>query len=96
MKNRKKDALITVGGWLTSIKSVPHPPYVPDLALCDFWLFSGLKEKLRSSGLRYIEKMEEAVTRVLDTFTVDDFHGALTKWLECYKSIKLRESYFED
>ena len=29
------------------IKTVPHPPYSPDLALCDFWLFPKLKEKLR-------------------------------------------------
>ncbi len=21
------------------IKTVPHPPYIPDLAPCDFWLF---------------------------------------------------------
>ena len=29
-----------------SIKTVPHPPYSPDLAPCDFWLFPKLKENL--------------------------------------------------
>ena len=29
------------------IKTFPHPPYSPDLAPCDFWLFPNLKEKLR-------------------------------------------------
>ena len=28
------------------IKTVPHPPYCPDLAPCDFWFFPKLKEKL--------------------------------------------------
>ena len=38
------------------IKTVPHRPYSPDLAPCDFWLFPKLKENLR--GGRY-ETMEE-------------------------------------
>ena len=33
------------------IKTVPHPPYCPDLARCDFCLFPKVKEKLR--GCRY-------------------------------------------
>ena len=27
--------------------TLPHPPYSPDLAPCDFWLFSKLKDQLR-------------------------------------------------
>ena len=40
---------ILVTDYLTKmgIKTVPHPPYSPDLAPCDFWLFPKLKEKLR-------------------------------------------------
>ena len=34
------DYLIKMG-----IKTVPHPPYNPDLVPCDFWLFPKLKEK---------------------------------------------------
>ena len=47
------------------IKTVPQPPYSPDLAPCDFWLFP----KLRGFGYETIEEMKEAVTEVLDTFT---------------------------
>ena len=41
--------LIIVTDYLTKmrIKTVPHPPYSPDLAPCDFWLFPKLKEKFR-------------------------------------------------
>ena len=51
---------ILVTDYLTkmSIKTVPHPPYRPDLAPFDFWLFPKL------IGRRYetIEEMKEAVT----------------------------------
>ncbi|GFV45784.1 histone-lysine N-methyltransferase SETMAR [Trichonephila clavipes] len=31
----------------TQIKVTEHPPYSPDLAMCDFWLFINLKKNLR-------------------------------------------------
>ena len=60
------------------IKTVPHPSYSPDLAPCDFWLFPKL------SGCHYetIEEMKEAVTKVIDTLALEDFHGAFEKLLE--------------
>ena len=54
------------------IKTVRHPPYSRDLAPCDFWLFPQLR------GCRYetTEVMKEAVTKVIDTLTQEDFDGA--------------------
>ena len=51
------------------IKTVPHPPYSPDLAPCDFCLFPKLKENLRGCRYETIEDMQEAVTKVIDTLT---------------------------
>ena len=45
------------------IKTVRDPPYSPDLAPCDFWLFPKLKEKLRGCRYEIIEDMKEAVTK---------------------------------
>ena len=74
------------------IKTVPQPPYSPDLAPCDFWLFS----KLRGCCYETIEEMKEAVTEVIDTLTQEDFHGAFQKLLERYnKGIAARGDYFE-
>ena len=55
------------------IKTVPHRPYSPEIAPCDFWLFPKL------SGCRYeiTEEMKEAVTKVIDTLTQEDFHGTV-------------------
>ena len=77
------------------IKTVPHPPYSPDIALCDFWLFPKLKEKLRGSRYETIEDMKEAVAKVIDTVTREDFHGAFQKLLERYKCIVAGGDYFE-
>ena len=43
-----------------------------------------------------IEKMKEAVTKVIDTLTQEDFHGAFQKLLECYnKCTATGGDYFE-
>ena len=77
---------ILVTEYLTKmgIKTVPHPPYSPDLAPCDVWLFPKLKEKLRSCRYETIEEMKEGVTKFIDTLTQEDFHGTFLKLLERY------------
>ena len=50
------------------------------------------------TGYRYetIEEMKEAVTKVIDTLTQEDFHGAFQKLLERYnKWIASGADYFE-
>ena len=74
------------------IKTVRHPPCSPDPAPCDFCL----SPKLRGSRYETIEEMKEAVTKVIDTLTQEDFHGAFQKWLERYnKCIAAGGDYFE-
>ena len=73
------------------IKTVPQPPYRPDLAPCDFWLFP----KLRGCLYETIEEMKEAVTKVIDTLTQEDFHGAFQKLLERYNCIAAGGDYLE-
>ena len=76
-------------------KTVPQPPYSQDLGPCDFWLFPRLKEKLRGYRNETIEEMKEAVTKVIDTLTQEDFHGASQKLLERYKCIAAGGDHFE-
>ena len=74
-----------------AINTVPHRPYSPDVAPCDFCLFS----KLRGCRYETIEEMKEAVTKVIDTLTREDFDGAFQKLLEQYKCIAAGVDYFE-
>ena len=73
------------------IKTVPQPLYNPDLAPCNFWLFP----KLRVCRYETIEEMKEAVTKVIDTLTQEDFHRVFQKLLERYKCIAAGGDYFE-
>ena len=73
------------------INTVTHPPYSPDVAPCDFWLFP----KVRGCRYETIEEMKEAVTKVIDTLTQDDFNEAFQKFLERYKCIAAGGDYFE-
>ena len=75
------------------IKTVPHPPYRPDLAPCDFCLF----HKLRGCRYETIEEIKVAVTKVIDTLTQEDSSGAFQKVLERYnKCISAGGDYFEE
>ena len=74
------------------IKTVPQPAYSPDLAPSDFWLFP----KLRGCHYETIEKTKEAVTKVIDTLTQEDFDGAFQTLLERYnKCIAAGGDYLE-
>ena len=74
------------------IKTVPQCPYCPDLAPYDFLLFP----KLRGCPYETNEEMKEAVAKVIDTLTQEDFSGAFQKLLERYnKCIASGGDYFE-
>ena len=62
------------------IKAVHHCPCSPDLAPCDFWLFP----KLRGCRYETTEDMKEAMTKIIDTLTQEDFYVAFQKLLERY------------
>ena len=71
------------------IKTVPHPLYSPDLAPCDFWLFS------KHRGCRYetIEEMKDAGTKVFGTLTQEDFHGAFqNRWNSTTSALQPEET----
>ena len=75
------------------IKTVPQPPYRPELAPCNFWLFP------KPRGWRYetIEELKEAMTMVIDTLTQEDFPGDIQKMLEQHiKCSVAGGDYFEE
>jgi transposase len=48
------------------IGRVPHPPYSPDLALSDFWLFGHVKTSLVGQAFDEPEQLLEAITEFLN------------------------------
>jgi transposase len=59
---------------------VPHPPYSPDLAPCDFSLFPQLMIKLKGRRFDTTEVTEAESQAVLNTLTEHDFQDAFKKW----------------
>ena len=78
------------------IKTVPHPPYSRTLLPVTFGYSLSSKKKLRGCRYETIEEMKEAVTKVIDMLTQEEFHGAFEKLLERYnKCIATGGDYFE-
>jgi len=50
-----------------NIPVLPHPPYSPDLVLCDFYLFPKLKSKLKDHHFGTMENIQKIVTDELNT-----------------------------
>jgi histone-lysine N-methyltransferase SETMAR len=75
---------------------IPHPPYFPDLAPSDFFLF--LKMNLKPKGRRFgtIEEIQGEWQRVLDSLRDKDFQEVFQKWRRGWdRCLHAGSNYFE-
>jgi hypothetical protein len=56
---------------------VPHPPFSPELAPCDFALFPKLKMRLKGQSFETVSDIQSDSQVVLDSIKETDFHGSL-------------------
>jgi len=59
---------------------LPHPPYSPDLAPCDFFLFSKLKTHIKGHHFGTVENVQAAAMRALNNISSEDFHHCYEEW----------------
>ena len=79
-----------------NIKTIRHPPYSPDLAMCDFWLFAGLKRNLRGRAFQSEGDLDEAVLDYLNSIPESDWSGAFDMWKSrMERCIEAEGDYFE-
>ena len=79
-----------------NIEPLQHPPYSPDLAICDFLLFSTVKDHLPGRKFESKEELGTAITEALQTVTRDGLQHVFRTWVERWnKCIKAKGSYFE-
>ena len=57
-----------------------HPLYSPDLALCDFWLFSYIKARL--SDHTGSESLSAQITEIVSSIPESEYRKTFNKWLE--------------
>jgi len=65
-----------------NILSLPHPPYSPDLAPCDFFLFPQLKKTMKVCRFDYTEDIQANTTRQLRAITKNDYQRCFRQWQE--------------
>jgi len=83
---------------MTSLKFtvVPHPPYSPDLAPSDFWLFPKLKETLKGQHFSSDAKVEAAVRKWISSQPETFFMDGMNKWIERLKKyVAVKGDYVE-
>jgi len=75
---------------------VPQPPYSPDLAPADFFLFPKWKSSLKGCRFQTVEEIKENSIRDLRAVPQNTFQDALQKWKKRWeRCIKSGGEYIE-
>ena len=78
------------------LQVLPHPPYSPDLAPCDIWLFPTLKKRLVGRKFYRMQDLAKSVFSNLRSIPKKDYAAAMEKWIARLRTcIKRRGEYFE-
>ena len=79
-----------------NITVCPHPPYSPDLAPYDFWLFPKVKMTMKGKRFESIQGIDTATTAQLKTLMKEDFQNYFRKWQERWdKCVRSEGECFE-
>jgi histone-lysine N-methyltransferase SETMAR len=85
-RHRDVQNLMQRWGW----EVLAHPPYSPDLASCDYWLFSRVKEHLREKRFELEDDINTAVTASLNHLSKNEYRAAIDRlpriWEKCVDS----------
>lgn len=66
----------------TDVRVLRHPPYSPDLAPCDFWLFSVLKNRLAGQSYKTLNGLGSGVYQCLQTVPKEAYKRCFESWNE--------------
>ena len=79
-----------------NIAVLEQPPYSPDLAPCDFFLFPKLKEVIKGTRFQDSEAIKTAVVRELQAISEESFQECVEAWQRrLEKCIRAQGDYFE-
>jgi len=93
------DASLLIHEFLTKHETTvfPQPPYSPDLAPVDFFLFPKWKSSLKGRRFQTVEEIEENLIRDLRAVPQNIFQDGFQKWKKRWeRCIKSGGEYFED
>ena len=91
--------LFVVQQFLASTKTtvIPHHPYSPDLAICDFFLFAKMKLNLKGWRFDNTEEIQTKSQNVMKMLTWYDFQQQFQPWKFYWDHcINAEEGYFKE
>ena len=75
---------------------IPHPPYSPDLATFDFFLFPHMKGQMKRKRFADVSKVKKKTLVVLNNISTEEFQKCFQQWEKrAYKCIESEGEYFE-
>ena len=64
----------------TNFIRIPHPPYSPDISICDFYLFGRLKNALQQQNTQTLTEIQQATHTVLSSIADDEWIRVFREW----------------
>jgi hypothetical protein len=64
------------------IRFAPHPPYSPDVAPSDFFLFGYLKPELSGCFFRSTEELLAEIYRLVEAIPSETFSRVFDEWIQ--------------
>lgn len=78
------------------VPTLPQPPYSPDLAPCDFFLFPQLKSFMKGNRYDGVSEVQSVTTRVLRELSSEGFEECFQKWVRRWnRCVELQGDYCE-
>ena len=78
------------------MEELPHPPYSPDIAPCDFWFFNKLRGNLYGREFEDGVSLVRAIFHCLEDIPKDEFRKTLENWIKKIKSVvQCKGDHFE-
>ena len=75
---------------------IPHPPYSPDLAPCDFCLFHRMKGQMIGKRFADASEVKKETLEVLNNISTEEFQKCFQEWEKrWHKCIESKGEYFE-
>jgi len=75
---------------------IPYPPYLPDLAPCDFFLFPRMKGQMKGKCFADVSEVKKKTLEVLNNISTEEFQKCFQQWERCwYKCVESKGKYFD-
>ena len=80
----------------TDFKRSPHPPYSPDIAPSDFFLFGYVKEKLKGQAFKERSTLFEAILSIIQSIPIEMKRRVFDEWAHRCQWVSQHEGlYFQ-